>query len=74
MCEQDEMRQESGCFTGAKAEELCDEIRTRGIGGTVDWARLDAEARKITESGIELASLMFYRHQKQSDRCPSNDL
>ena len=31
--------------------ELYDEGRTHGIDGTVDWARLDAEARKIIESG-----------------------
>lgn len=31
--------------------ELYDEGRTRGIDGMVDWARLDAEARKIIESG-----------------------
>lgn len=35
--------------------ELYDEGRTHGIDGTVDWARLDAEARKIIESGPELA-------------------
>ena len=35
--------------------ELYDEGCTHGIDGTVDWARLDAEARKIIESGPELA-------------------
>lgn len=34
---------------------LCDEGRTCGIDGTVDWARLEAEARKMTESGLKLA-------------------
>ena len=35
--------------------ELYDEGRTRGIDGHVDWARLEAEARKMLESGLELA-------------------
>ena len=30
-------------------------IRSRGIDGTVDWARLEAEARKMLESGLGLA-------------------
>lgn len=34
---------------------LYDEGRTRGIDGTFDWARLEAEARKMIESGLELA-------------------
>ena len=36
MCEQDEIRQESGCLTKAKIGELYDEGRTQGIDGTVD--------------------------------------
>ncbi len=55
MCEQDEMWQESRYFSEAKMGELYDEGRTRGIDGTVDWARLEAEARKMLESGLELA-------------------
>ena len=35
--------------------ELYDDGRTRGIDGHVDWARLEAEARKMRESGRELA-------------------
>ena len=34
---------------------LFDEGRTRGIGGTVDWARLEAEAGKMIESALEHA-------------------
>lgn len=55
MCEQDEIWQESRYFSEAKMRELYDEARTRGIDGTVDWARLEAEARKMIESGLELA-------------------
>ena len=55
MCEQDEAWQESRYFSEAKMMELYDEGRTRGIDGTVDWARLEAEARKMIESGLELA-------------------
>lgn len=55
MCEQDEMWQESRYFSKAKMGELYDENRTRGIDGTVDWARLEAEARKMIETGLELA-------------------
>lgn len=40
---------------GGKEGELYDENRTRGIDGTVDWARLEAEARKMIETGLELA-------------------
>lgn len=29
--------------------------RSPSTGGTADWARLEAEAKKIIESGIELA-------------------
>jgi len=35
--------------------ELYDEGRTGGLDGTVDWSRLEAEARKMIESGLELA-------------------
>lgn len=55
MCEQDEMWQESRYFSEAKMGELYDENRTRGIDGTVDWARLEAEAGKMIETGLELA-------------------
>lgn len=55
MCEQDEMWQESRYFSEAKMGGLYDEGRTCGIDGTVDWARLEAEARKMIESGLELA-------------------
>ena len=55
MCEQDETWQESRYFSEAKMREPCDEGRTRGIDGPVDWARLEAEARKMIESGLELA-------------------
>lgn len=55
MCEQDEIWQESRYFSEARMNELYDDGRTRGIDGTVDWARLEAEARKMLESGLELA-------------------
>lgn len=55
MCEQDETWQESRYFSEAKMRELYDEGRTRGIDGTVDWGPLEAEARKMIESGLELA-------------------
>ena len=35
--------------------ELYDDGRTRGIDGPVEWARLEAGARKMLESGLELA-------------------
>lgn len=35
--------------------ELYDEGRTRRIDGPVEWARLEAETRKMLESGLELA-------------------
>ena len=35
--------------------ELYDDGRTRGIDGPVEWAQLEAEARKMLESGLELA-------------------
>ena len=55
MCEQDEIWQESRYFSEVRINEHCDDERTRGIDGPVDRARLEAEARKILESGIELA-------------------
>ena len=55
MCEQDEIWQESRYFSEARMNELYDDGRTRGIDGPVDWARLEAEARKMLESGLELA-------------------
>ena len=55
MCEQDEIRQGSRYFSEARMNELYDEGRGRGTDGTVDWARLEAEARKMIESGLEPA-------------------
>lgn len=55
MCEQDEIWQESRYFSEARMSELYDDGRTRGIDGPVEWARLEAEARKMLESGLELA-------------------
>ena len=55
MCEQDEIWQEPRYFSEARMNELYDDGRTRGIDGPVDWARLEAEARKMLESGLELA-------------------
>ena len=55
MCEQDETWQESRYFSEERMNELYDEGRTRGLDGTVDWSRLEAEARKMIESGLELA-------------------
>ena len=55
MCEQDEIWQESRYFSEVRMNELYDDGRTRGIDGHVDWARLEAEARKMLESGLELA-------------------
>ena len=55
MCEQDEIWQESRYFSEARMNELYDDGRTQGIDGPVDWARLEAEARKMLESGLELA-------------------
>lgn len=54
MSEQDEMRQEPRYFWKGKMDELCDEGRTRGIEGTVDWERLE-EARKMIELGLKLS-------------------
>lgn len=55
MCERDEVWQGSRYFSEARMNELYDEGRTRGIDGPVDWARLEAEARRMIESGLELA-------------------
>ena len=55
MCERDEIWQESRYFSEVRMNELYDDGRTRGIDGPVDWARLEAEARKMLESGLELA-------------------
>jgi len=55
MCEQDEIWQESRYFSEVRMNELYDDGRTRGIDGPVEWARLEAEARKMLESGLELA-------------------
>lgn len=55
MCEQDDMWQESRYFSEAKMGELYDEGGTRGVDGTVGWTRLEAEARKMIESGLEHA-------------------
>lgn len=55
MCEQDEVWQGSRYFSEARMNELYDEGRTRGIDGPVDWARLEDEARRMIESGLELA-------------------
>lgn len=54
MCEQDEIWQGSRYFSGARMDELYDEGRGRGTDGKADWARLEAEARKLLESGPEL--------------------
>ena len=55
MYEQDEIWQESRCFSEAKMGEHYDDGRTRGIDGPAEWARLEAEARKMLESCLELA-------------------
>lgn len=55
MCEQDELWQESRYFSEAKMNELYDEKRARGVTGSVDWDRLEAEAGKMLESSLELA-------------------
>ena len=55
MCEQDEIWQESRYFSEARMNEIYDEGRRRGIEGPVDWAQLEAEARKMIEAGLELA-------------------
>jgi len=43
----------TSCAAAARGEHY-DEGRTREIDGPVDWARMEAEARKIIESGLEL--------------------
>ena len=53
--EQDEIWQEPRYFSEARMNELYDDGRTRGTDGHVDWARLEAEARRMLESGLELA-------------------
>ena len=55
MCKQDEVWQESRYFSEARMNELYDEGCRRGIDGPVDWKRLEAKARKMLESGLELA-------------------
>ena len=55
MCEQDELWQESRYFSEARMDEPCDDKRAHGVDGPVDWTRLEAEARKMIESGLELA-------------------
>ena len=55
MGEQDEIWQESRYFSKASMRELYDDGRTRGSDGSVDCARLEAEARKMLEFGLELA-------------------
>ena len=55
MCEQDEVWQGSRYFSEARMNELYDEGRACGTDGPIDWARLEAEARKMLESGLELA-------------------
>ena len=54
MCEQDEIWQGSRCFSETR-ERVLRRGRRRGIDEAVDWARLEAEARKIIETGLELA-------------------
>lgn len=48
------MWRESRCYSEAKMGELYDEDRTLGIGGTVAWARLEAEAGKMIKPGLGL--------------------
>ena len=55
MCEQDEIWQGSRYFSEARANGLYDEGRRRGTDGKADRARLEAEARKMLESGLEPA-------------------
>ncbi len=55
MCEQDEIWQEPRYFSEVRMNDLYEDGRTRGIDGHVDWARLEAEAGKMLESGLELA-------------------
>lgn len=53
--EQDEIWQESRYISKVRINELYDDGRTRRIDGPVEWARLEAETRKMLESGLELA-------------------
>lgn len=53
--EQDEIWQKSRCISKIRMNELCDDGRTRGIDGPVEWTRLEAEAGKMLKSGLELA-------------------
>lgn len=55
MCEQNEIWQESRYFSEARMNELYGDGRTRGIDGPAEWAWLEAEARRMLESGLELA-------------------
>ena len=55
MCEQDEIWHEFRYFSEVRMNVLYDDGRTRGIDGPVEWARLEAEVRKMLESGLELA-------------------
>lgn len=55
MCEQDEIWQESRHFSEVRMNKLYDDGHIRGIDGPVKRARLKAEARKMIESGLELA-------------------
>lgn len=48
------MWQGSRCFSGTR-ERTLRRGRRCGIVGAVDWARLEADIRKIIESGLELA-------------------
>ena len=54
MYEQDEIWQESSCFSETRMNKL-DDGRTRGIDVLVEWARLEAEGRRMLDSGLELA-------------------
>lgn len=55
MYKQDKIWQESSCLSEARVNELYDKERRLGIDGTVDWAGLEADARKMIKSGLELA-------------------
>lgn len=52
--EQDEIWQESRYISKVRMNELCDDGHTRGIDGPVEWTRLETEAGKMLESGLEL--------------------
>lgn len=47
-CEQDEIWQETRYFSEARMNGLYDGRRTRGIDGSVEWARLEVEARMFS--------------------------